>query len=212
MKNAENSVENVFHEAGQTPQQAQEIANNLPGSQVKWLRLSDSPIGNEGAMALACVLNETQIERLDLYNCNIGVAGALALIDSLAANTSLKALFIHKNNFAFYDKIIFQRTLSALTHNTTLTQLSLQAGNSTRLLNGQAALDLLNEFTQKNTSVRFILMNSNCLTNLLERKVFFLNNRNISNYIKNKKNNSNAFFKEPSSPRENPVAAPSHKP
>ena len=76
---------------------------------VKTLKLSDNPIGDEGAKALAEMLGgngaessgtvNTTLEHVDLSRCRIGPVGAQHLAQALCVNTSVKTLKLSNNYY-----------------------------------------------------------------------------------------------------------------
>ena len=64
-------------------------------TQLQTLVLSGNPIGSEGAVAFASMLQNNQcLKTLSLYDDSVGVEGALELIESLQHNTTLEKLML----------------------------------------------------------------------------------------------------------------------
>ena len=91
------------------PEEAQHLAQALHvNTSVKTLDLSNSPLGDEGAKALAEMLGgngaessgtvNTTLEHVDLSSCSIGPVGAQHLAQALCVNTSVKTLKLSYND------------------------------------------------------------------------------------------------------------------
>ena len=90
------------------PVGAQHLAQALcVNTSVKILKLSDNPLGDKGAKALAEMLGgngaessgtvNTTLEHVDLSDCSIGPVGAQHLAQALCVNTSVKTLQLSDN-------------------------------------------------------------------------------------------------------------------
>ena len=90
------------------PEEAQHLVQALcVNTSVKTLKLSDNPLGDEGAKALAEMLGgngaessgtvSTALEHVDLSWCSIGPVGAQHLAQALHVNTSVKTLKLSGN-------------------------------------------------------------------------------------------------------------------
>lgn len=88
-----------------------------PESQVHYLGLKQNPIGNEGAILLADVLQTCgSLTELDLDWCNIGRTGVHALLEALPHNSTLKVLGLENLKCGRYEDLsddhMFENCLS----------------------------------------------------------------------------------------------------
>ena len=118
------------------------------------LNLDFNSIGDEGAKALATVLEKNRsLEELKLYKNNIGDEGAKALASALEKNRSLKRLELDSNNI---DNEGTKALATALEKNTTLETLSLEFNDF-----GYEGDKALATALKKNTTLRVLTLYAN---------------------------------------------------
>jgi len=74
------------------------MAKTLNWENIRELHLGGNQIGNRGTVAIAKSIGGC-LEKLSLYNNNIGVVGAQAITDAVSRTKKLKTLWIHDNQF-----------------------------------------------------------------------------------------------------------------
>ena len=84
------------------------------------LDMSWNSFGDNGAIRLAEMINQTTIQTLDISSCGVEEQGIVALALALTANTTLKKLNIYSLNKITHSELELAR---ALLHNTTLISL-----------------------------------------------------------------------------------------